>query len=120
MPPQATNVQIPEGYVYACETQELPTRGKKTLHIKGQRILIVACEQGYYAVEDRCPQTGSSIAHGAVLGCALTTPTTGARYNLRTGRYLDGGQSWLPTNWLTVWPLHVAEGKVYVRPPQKT
>ena len=119
MTTNATNVQVPEGYVYVCEAQELPTRGKKTVHVGDHRVLIVACEAGYYAIEDRCPQTGGSIAHGEVLGCTLTTPTTGARYSLRTGRYLGGGQGWLPANWLTVWPLRTVEGKVYVRPPQK-
>ena len=94
-----------EGYVYVCERSDIPERGRKTVLI-GE-------------VEDRCPQTGGSIAHGEVLGCVLTTPTVGARYDLRTGRYLGGGLSPLQSHWLTVFPLRVVEGKIYVRLPRR-
>jgi nitrite reductase/ring-hydroxylating ferredoxin subunit len=115
MTTSTTQTQIPEGYVLACEREDIPTRGKKTVHVGDITLLIVPCDTGLYAVEDRCPQTGRPIAHGKVLDCAVTTPTTGARYCLRTGRYLGGGQSPLQSHWLRVFPLREIAGKVYVR-----
>ena len=81
-------------------------------------VLIVACDKRLYAVEDRCPQTARSIAHSEVLRCVITTPT-GARYSLETGQYLGGGELpvQLPSHWLTLYPLKVIEGKVYVHVP---
>ncbi len=107
----------PAGYIRVCAVEQIPPRGRKTVYVDDTRVLIVACGDGLYAVEDRCPQTGRSIAHGKVLGCVFTTPTVGARYDLRTGRYLGGGQSPLQSHWLTVFPLRVIEGSVYVRLP---
>ncbi|MBN1563351.1 MAG: nitrite reductase (NAD(P)H) small subunit [Anaerolineae bacterium] len=107
-------VQLPKGYVFVCERSAIPARGKKTIHIGDLTLLIVACNSGLYAIEDRCPQTGGSIAHGKVLDCAITTPTTGARYCLRTGRYLGGGQSPLQSHMLRVFSLREIMDKVYV------
>lgn len=117
MTAETTETKIPAGYTYVCERSALPLRGKKTVKVGGTRVLIVACDQGLFAVEDRCPQTGAPIAHGKVIGCTITTPTNGALYSLATGRYLGGGQSWLQSHWLTVYPLTVIDDRVYVRIP---
>lgn len=116
MTTETTETSIPAGYVYVCDMAEMPLRGKKTVNVGDVRVLIVACDNGLYAVEDRCPQTGASIAHGKVIGNTITVPTNGARYSLVTGRYLGGGQSWLSSHWLSIWPLMVINTKVYVRP----
>lgn len=116
MTTETTETSIPAGYVFACDLAEIPLRGKKSIEVNGVRVLLVASDKGLYAVEDRCPQTGASIAHGEVLGVTMTLPTNGARYSLVTGRYLGGGQSWLSSHWLSIWPLMVIDNNVYVRP----
>jgi len=103
-----------ENYLYVCDLDSLPARGKKTVHLEDQKVLIIQCETGLYAVEDRDPQTGGSIAHGKVLDCVLTSPNTGARYSLQTGQYLGGGQSPLQSHWLPLWRVRVKGDKVYV------
>jgi nitrite reductase/ring-hydroxylating ferredoxin subunit len=107
-------VETFENYEFACKVTDLPVRGKKTVVVGGVSILIVACESGLHAVEDRCPQTGRSLAHGQVLDCILTSPANGARYDLRTGRFVGGGLSPLQSHWLTVFPLQVIGDDVYV------
>lgn len=107
----------PAGYIRVCAVEQIPPRGRKTVYVDDIRLLIVACGDDLHAIEDRCPQTGRSIARGQVLNCVFTTPTVGARYDLRTGRYLGGGQSPLQSHWLTVFPLRVIEGNVYIRLP---
>ncbi len=113
-----TKTRAPEGYTFACEREAIPTRGKKTVQIGDVTVLIVACDEHLYAVEDRCPQTGRSIVHGKVIRCVLTTPT-GARYSLNTGQYLGGVELplQLQSHWLTLFPLKVIEDRVYVRLP---
>lgn len=117
MTAETTETAIPEGYVFACKREDLPERGKHTVTVAGKRVLIVVCGENLFAVEDRCPQTGLPIAHGKVLDCVLTTPTTGASYDLRTGKYVGGGLSPLQSHGLPVWLLLEIGDTVYVRPP---
>lgn len=114
-----TQPQAPEGYTLACAVSDLPTRGKRIMELGGRRVLIIVCDQQVFAIEDRCPQTGRSLAHGAVLNCAITSPANGARYCLRSGRYLGGGQSPLQSHWLTRFPVQVVDNFVFVRLPER-
>lgn len=112
-----TETRLPEGYVYACDVAQVPVRGKRRVWLNDDRaVLIIACNSDHYAVEDKCPQTGGSLAHGKVLDGVLTTPTTGARYELASGKYLGGGQFPLQTYWLKTFSILVRGGKVYLRP----
>jgi nitrite reductase/ring-hydroxylating ferredoxin subunit len=103
-----------EGYAFACTVGDVPPRGKKMVHVGETRALIVACETGIYAIEDRCPQTGRPIAHGEVINCVITSPITGAEYDLRTGQYIGGGLSPLQSERLRTFPLKVDGNKVYI------
>lgn len=115
----ATQPQAPEGYTLVCAQSELPVRGKRMVTLGKTRVLIIVCDEQIFAIEDRCPQTGRSLAHGAVLDCAITSPANGARYCLKSGRYLGGGQSPLQTHWLTRFPVQVVAEQVYVRVPER-
>lgn len=107
--------QSMDGYRFACAVDEMPVRGRKLVHIEGVPVLLVACESGYYGVEDKCPQTGRSLAHGKVLDCVLTSPNNGARYDLSTGKYVGGGQSPFQSHWLTMFPVQVVDGGLYIK-----
>lgn len=104
-----------EDFVFACEFAAVPARGKKTVTLGDRKVLIITCDSHLYAVEDRCPQTGRSIAHGKVLNCTITSPNNGAKYCLRTGKFLGGGQSPFQSHWLNVLQCKVVDDKVYVR-----
>ena len=108
-------VSVMDGYVNVCAVRDMPARGRKVVRVNGVPLLLVACESGYYALEDKCPQTGRSLAHGKVLDCVLTSPCNGARYDIATGKYLGGGQSPFQSHWLTVFPVHLVDGYIYVR-----
>jgi len=109
-----TTHTVPETYTYACEVTDLPTRGKKTLTLGGKRIILIACDEAIYAVEDSGEDARRSLAHGKVLNHTLTMPGSGARYDLRTGLYLGGSFSTPSHTMLRVLPVHVASGKVYL------
>ena len=115
-----TETRAPEGYTFVCDLNTIPARGKKTVPIGATRVLLVTCDKHLYAVEDRCPQTARSIATSEVLNCVIKTPI-GARYSLQTGQYLGGGTLpvLLQSHWLTLFPVKVIEGRVYVRLPHE-
>ncbi len=103
-----------EGYVFICTKDDVPVRGKKRMQVSDIHVLLVACESGLYAIEDRCPQSGRSIAHGQVINGVLTSPITGAEYDLRTGQYIGGGLSPLQSERLRTYPLQFDGDKVYI------
>lgn len=108
-------VSVMDGFVSACAVSAMPVHGRKVVQLNGVKVILVACDSGYYALEDKCPQTGRSIAHSKVINCVLTAPSTGARYDIVTGKYLGGGLSPLQSHWLTVFPTQVVDGQIYVR-----
>lgn len=107
--------EVLEGYQRVCRADELPVRGKKTVSIDGMQILIVSCEHGICVIEDKCPQTGRPIAHGKVIEGTITSPHTGAKYDLQSGKYLGGGQSPFQSHWLTLLKHQIIDGVIYVR-----
>ncbi len=107
----------PENYTLVCDREALPARGKKHFYIDNRKLLLVTCDSKIFAIEDRCPVTGGSIAHGRVLNGVITAPTTGAHYDLSTGRYVGGGQPALESDWLTVYAVRVVNDHVYVHLP---
>ncbi len=109
---------LPENYTLVCNRDALPARGKKHFSIDQHTVLIVTCDGDVFAIEDRCPLTGGSIANGRVLNGVITAPSTGAHYDLSTGRYVGGGQFTPESNWLAVYPVRLVGDRVYVHLPQ--
>ena len=56
-----------------------------------------------------------NVTNGKVLNCVITSPRTGAQYDLVTGRYVGKGLSPLQSSWLKVFPVQVAGDDVYIR-----
>lgn len=108
-------VSVMEDFVSVCAVSTMPVRGRKLVQANGVKVILVSCSSGFYAVEDKCPQTGRSIAHAKVIDCVLTSPSTGARYDIATGKYLGGGLSPFQSHWLTVFPTQVVDDQIYVR-----
>ena len=53
--------------------------------VDGIPIVVVRCEDGYYAVEDRCTHDGESLAGAEVEDCEIICPRHFARFCLKTG-----------------------------------
>jgi nitrite reductase/ring-hydroxylating ferredoxin subunit len=103
-----------KGYKLACPVDKLPPRGKKTLTVGDQTVVVIVCDSQVYAVLDHHPEKEHGLAHGKVLNGVLTLPDSGAHYDLRTGQYL-GGCAWaLAHNSLPVLDTKIADGNLYV------
>jgi nitrite reductase/ring-hydroxylating ferredoxin subunit len=108
-------ITVPEGYVYVCNVGEMPERGKKIIHFGDTTILLIACEKGIFAVEDRCPQGHGSIALATVKDCQITCRCHGSTYCLLTGKYISGGLSPRSHDMLRIFKLDVYNGQYYVQ-----
>ncbi len=72
-------------------------------------IVIFRTEEGFFAVENRCPHAGGSLHEGIVEGTILTCIWHGWRFHLPTGQCLN--EYWAK---LRVYPLKSVGGSLYV------
>lgn len=103
-----------EGYVYVCGISEMPQRGKKIIRHGDMSLLLIKCEKGVFAVENRCPQGHGSIALATVKDCQITCRCHGSTYSLLTGKYIGGGVSPRSHDMLRVFEVKLLKDRIYV------
>jgi nitrite reductase/ring-hydroxylating ferredoxin subunit len=57
--------------------------------VGGVRLLLTRVQGKVYAVEDRCPHLGVSMARGSIDGSVLRCPWHGSTFDVCTGQNLD-------------------------------
>ena len=55
----------------------------------GQKLLLARVKGRVYAVKDRCPHMGLSLAKGKIEAGVVTCPWHGSRFDLCSGRNMD-------------------------------
>lgn len=56
----------------------------------GDKVAVAKVEGEYFAVNDRCPHLGCSLAKARLDGSAITCHCHGSRFDVRTGELLGG------------------------------
>ena len=78
-------------YTTVLETRELGPGQTREVEVHGQRVLLINLGQIYYAVEARCPESGSALEVRARRPSdRLICPEDEAEYDLESGERLDG------------------------------
>ena len=72
------------------------TGGAKVVKMEGKQILLLDTEVGLFAINNRCPHEGyplseGTLGHGEACPALLTCNWHNWKFDLRTGRALDGG-----------------------------
>jgi 3-phenylpropionate/trans-cinnamate dioxygenase ferredoxin subunit len=57
----------------------------KKFTVNGTDLLIARLDEGFFALANKCPHMGGSLADGVLEGDVVRCPRHGARYDLRTG-----------------------------------
>lgn len=81
----------------------------EAVDLDGDPVLVANVDGEFYAVSNRCGESPLPLHFGALAGAELLCSWHGCRYDLRSGRRLDGG-----SDRLTVYPVAVADGEVRV------
>ncbi len=77
----------------------------------GQRVCLVRDAERVYAVADRCPHRDFALSGGDIVApCILECPWHGARFDIRTGRVVEGPA----TDDLTTYTVRVVGEEVFV------
>ena len=78
-------------YETVLRTPELGPGAIAEVQAHGRDIALANVGQTYYAFEAACPVDGTNLAReGSLDGDLLTCPNDHARFDVRTGRQVDG------------------------------
>jgi len=59
------------------------------IEVEGQDIALVRCDEGVFAIGNRCSHADVDLSEGEVEGCALECWLHGSQFDLRTGAPLS-------------------------------
>jgi nitrite reductase/ring-hydroxylating ferredoxin subunit len=77
--------------------------------LRGERILIVNASDAFYAIQEKCPHNGASLAHGFCDKAEIVCPVHRYRFNVINGRATAGGSFALKT-----YPVKVQTDGVFI------
>src|SRR5262245_18287443 len=105
---QVGGLRRPQQPVYrrACAVADVGAGTMRTVDIDGQAILVANVEGEFLAVSNQCGESPLPLQFSTLQGAELRCSWHGCRYDLRSGRRLDGPEH------LTVHPVAVENGEV--------
>lgn len=81
----------------------------RRVEVFGRRWALARIEEGYFAVQDRCPHAGGSLAEGKLEGTLLSCPRHGWTFDVRDGTGQAGTSGSVECA-----AVRVQDGKVFV------
>lgn len=90
--PQAENVEIAEAWVEVCPAEDFGDGERKVVYLNGQQIALLNVSGSLYAISNRCSHARGPLNEGSidVESCVVTCPWHNGRFDLKTGRAVDG------------------------------
>jgi nitrite reductase/ring-hydroxylating ferredoxin subunit len=79
-------------YRRACAAGDVPAGGFRAVGVDGVDVLVANVDGQLYAVADRCGDSPLPLRFGSLDGSEVRCSWHGCRYDVRTGRRVDGGE----------------------------
>lgn len=79
-------------YTRAASADELKDGEKKKVILENNVILLAKLNGTYYALDNKCPHMGGSLADGTLSGTSIVCPRHGTAFDVRTGKVVKGGK----------------------------
>ena len=73
-------------FIKAAQTGDLTPGNKLKITIEGNTILLANIDGSYYAIDNKCPHLGGSLADGNLEGENIVCPKHGAIFNVKSGK----------------------------------
>jgi nitrite reductase/ring-hydroxylating ferredoxin subunit len=102
---------IPEGFIAVGKTADLAPGEMKFVAVDGERRVLANVGGSFFALKDVCGHRNAPLSRGKLDGHIIECPLHFARFDVRTGRLVDGPVS-ADVPAYEVW---VDAGTVYVR-----
>ncbi|HZU88452.1 MAG TPA: non-heme iron oxygenase ferredoxin subunit [Stellaceae bacterium] len=81
---------MPDQFIPAAKTADLAPGRMKWVAVAGERVLLANVDGAFYAIADVCGHKRAPLSRGRLDGCIVECPLHFARYDLRTGKLIDG------------------------------
>jgi 3-phenylpropionate/trans-cinnamate dioxygenase ferredoxin subunit len=79
-------------YVKIDGAAELSDGGKMKVVVKGETLMLAKLDGAYYALHNKCPHMGGSLADGNLNGGNIVCPRHGSVFDVKTGKAVHGGK----------------------------
>ncbi|MFA6098301.1 MAG: Rieske 2Fe-2S domain-containing protein [Patescibacteria group bacterium] len=74
------------------QTSEVPVGTMKRLNTGDQEILVANVGGSFYAINNKCPHMGGSLADGKLDGSIVHCPRHGSMFDVKTGKNVKGAK----------------------------
>jgi nitrite reductase (NADH) small subunit/3-phenylpropionate/trans-cinnamate dioxygenase ferredoxin subunit len=72
-----------------CRVGDIPEGEARVFFVDGRPIAVFCVRGQYFALDDKCPHGGASLAEGPVEGHTVRCRIHNWRFSIRDGTYLD-------------------------------
>jgi len=77
-------------YTRAARPSEIPAGSMKMIMVAGREILVANVNGKYYAIRDKCTHNNGDLSKGTHERNIVTCPKHGQRFDLTTGKSIQG------------------------------
>lgn len=102
-----------DGFIDVAALDEVPDGGQRSMLVNGRRILLCRIDEEVFALADLCPHAHQPLGGGVIEGRVIHCPRHGARFDLTTGKPLNG----VTRTAVTTYAVRVDGDRVAVRVP---
>jgi nitrite reductase/ring-hydroxylating ferredoxin subunit len=81
---------VREGFVAVAKIGDLAPGEMKFVAVDGERRVLANVDGSFFMLKDACGHKNAPLSRGKLDGYALECPLHFARFDVRTGRLLDG------------------------------
>jgi chlorite dismutase len=105
-------------WTVVCPAAELAEGATKVVYLGGQQVSVFNVAGSFYAVNNRCSHARGPLSEGAVdpAECSVTCPWHYAKFDLKTGKVIDG----IASSPVTAYRVEVRDGTIHVGTPEPT
>jgi nitrite reductase/ring-hydroxylating ferredoxin subunit len=100
-----------DGFVAVAGITDIPDGTMKCVPVDRARVVVAHVEGRFHAFSDICGHRNAPLSRGRLEGHIVECPLHFARFDVRTGKLVDGPVS----ADLPVYEVQVADGTVYVK-----
>jgi anthranilate 1,2-dioxygenase ferredoxin component len=93
---------------------DFPEDGKFAATLGGWQVLVAKLDDGFHAINDRCPHAASPLSTGRIRRGTVMCPLHGARFDLASGTCIGGTYPALMS-----FPIRISDGTIEVAVPDR-
>jgi nitrite reductase/ring-hydroxylating ferredoxin subunit len=101
-----------EQWTVVCPAAELAEGATKVVYLGGHQVSVFNISGEFYAIGDRCSHARGPLSEGVVdpVDCSVTCPWHYAKFDLKTGKVLDG----VASSPVASYKIEVRDGTIHV------